>query len=254
MQLDLTRPNTGRMLDYWLDGNHNFETDRLLADQVSKKFPLVKQLTFETRALVGRGVEYFHARGIYSIIDFGSALPTCNNTHQMAALLDPRIKVVYSDIDPVTVAYGQQLVEGNPSAIYLQCDATAPNSLLDSPLVREFLNAERHVGFLFLNLAHSMNDDKVRTAWQALYDWAAPGSLLFTNNVSENWKTDPDLIEVAEIYGSANLPGFFRNPAELRNLAQPWQVTPEGILRHTLWIDPHAPASRLLMYAMMLSK
>lgn len=254
MQLDLTRPNTGRMLDYWLDGNHNFETDRLLADQVSKKFPLVKQLTFETRALVGRGVEYFHARGIYSIIDFGSALPTCNNTHQMAALLDPRIKVVYSDIDPVTVAYGQQLVEGNPSAIYLQCDATAPNSLLDSPLVREFLNAERRVGFLFLNLAHSMNDDKVRAAWQALYAWAAPGSLLFTNNVSENWKTDPDLIEVAGIYGSANLPGFFRNPAELRNLAQPWQVTPEGILRHTLWLDPHAPVSRLYMYAMMLSK
>ncbi len=254
MQLDLTRSNTGRMLDYWLGGSHNFEIDRLLADQVAKKFPLAIQLTHEARMLVGRGVEYFHARGIRTIIDFGSALPTCDNTHQVAALVDPTIKVVYSDIDQVTVAYGRQLIEGNPSVIYLQCDAAEPRALLDSPVTRAFLDAERRVGFIFFNLAHAMSDDKVRASWRALYDWAAPGSLLFTNNVSEHWNTDPDLIEIRQIYSSANLDGYFRSPAELRDLAQPWQITPEGIRSSSVWLDPHAPLSRVYSYVMMLSK
>jgi hypothetical protein len=104
MQFDLTRPNSGRMNDYWLGGDHNFEIDRHLADQITSKFPLIRQLTQEARALVRTTVGYFHTHGIRAIIDFGSSLPTCDNTHLIARELDPSIKVVYSDIDPITAA------------------------------------------------------------------------------------------------------------------------------------------------------
>jgi hypothetical protein len=34
MQIDMTRPNPARVIDYWLGGIHNFEIDRQLGDQV----------------------------------------------------------------------------------------------------------------------------------------------------------------------------------------------------------------------------
>jgi hypothetical protein len=256
MQLDLTRPNSGRMIDYWLGGSHNFEIDRQMADQVAGRFPIIKQIIPETRTLVKRGVQYFRAHGIRAILDFGAGLPTCDNTHTVAHALDPTIKVVYSDIDPITVAYGQELLQGNSNAIYLQCDAMDPRTALDSAAACQFLGDERRVGIIFLNLAHAMDDDQIRASWLALYVWAVPGSFLFMSNASENWNTDPELIAVREVYGRANLTGYFRSPAEIRALAHPWQGTPEGIVNLLAWHNsqPSVALSQLLGYAAMLYK
>jgi hypothetical protein len=256
MQLDLTKPNNGRMLDYWLGGSHNFEIDRHLADQVTDKIPLLKQIAPETRILVRRGVEYFYARGIRTILDFGSALPTCENTHLVAERLDPEFKVVYSDIDPITVAYSQEILEGNPRVIYLQCDAAYPRTILDSAEVRDFLGGERRVGIIFLNLAHTMTEDQVRSAWQTLYDWVAVGSYLFINNASELWLTEPDLLAVHQLYERSNIRGYYRTREELATLAHPWRVTSEGVLDQPAWYGADAVVKhpRVLSYAAMLYK
>ena len=256
MQLDLTKPNNGRMLDYWLGGSHNFEIDRQLADQVTGKIPLIKQMAPDTRILVRRGVEYFHARGIRTILDFGSALPTCDNTHLVAEKLDSAFKVVYSDIDPITVAYAREILEGNPQAIYLQCDAAQPKVLLDSSTVREFIGDERRVGIIFLNLAHTMTDEGIRSSWQTLYDWAAPGSCLFVNNASELWKTEPDLQAVSQLYSRSNIQSYYRTADEVAALASPWRITSEGIANQRQWYGPDAVQQqpRCLAYAAMLFK
>jgi hypothetical protein len=256
MKFDLTRPNSGRMLDYWLGGSHNFEIDRQLADQVTGRFPILKQTVPETRHLVKRGIEYFFSNGIRTVLDFGSALPTCDNTHLVAEKLDPNFKVVYSDIDPITVAYGQEILQGNPHVIYVQCDAANPRALFDSPQVHELIGDERRVGIIFLNLAHAMNDDQIRESWRSLYEWAAPGSFLFVSNASENWNTDPNLIAVREVYGRANLTGYFRSPAEIRALANPWRETPEGIVNQPTWHNPQpsVASAQTLGYAAMFSK
>ena len=39
--VDASKPSAGRMYDYWLGGNHNFEVDRQAADQVSKTVPFI---------------------------------------------------------------------------------------------------------------------------------------------------------------------------------------------------------------------
>ena len=256
MQLDLTKPNNGRMLDYWLGGSHNFEIDRQLADQVTSKFPLIKQLAPDTRILVQRGVEYFYARGIRTVLDFGSALPTCDNTHLVAEKIDPTIKVVYSDIDPLTVAYAQEILEDNLHVIYLQCDAAQPNVLLDSPAVREFIGDERRVGIIFLNLAHTMTDQSIRDSWQALHAWVAPGSYLFISNASELWRTEPELIAVGQLYAGSNIQPYYRTAEEIAALAPPWRVTSEGIVNQRRWYGPDAELQqpRCLSYAAMLSK
>lgn len=110
--------------------------------------------------MIKRAVPWMYARGIRHILDFGASLPTCENTHLVAQVVDPNIKVVYSDIEPVTVAYGQELLQNNPNVIYLQCNANDPRPVLDSPQTLELLGGERRVGIIFLSLAHSMSDVK----------------------------------------------------------------------------------------------
>ncbi len=256
MQYDLTRPNTGRTIDYWLGGSHNFEIDRQFADQVAAKFPVVVETVRVARSLVKQGVQHMYAHGIRALLDFGAGLPTCENTHEIARALDQTIKVVYSDIDPVTTAYGQELLRGVPNVLYLQCDAASPQTVLNAPQVLDLLGDERRVGIIYLALAHSMRDEQVRTSWRALYDWAAPGSLMFVSSVNERWKTDADLIPIAQMYDRADIPGSYRTVDELVQLAAPWQVTPGGISYFSQRsILPTLPTSeRAIGYAVMFSK
>ena len=255
MQFDLTRPNTGRTIDYWLGGTHNFEIDRQFADQVSRQFPIAKQMAEDNRALVKRAVPFFYARGIRALIDYGASLPTCENTHLVAHALDPSIKVVYSDIDSITVAYAQDLLSGNPNAIYLQCDAAKPREVLDSPLTRKLLGDERRIGFIFLGLAHLLTDDILRSAWRELYDWAAPGSYMIVSTPSEQWDTDPALIAIRDFYRRANIYSTFRTPAQFKEVMPPWQLTEEGIRVNAEWGLPLTErASSVYTYSMMLFK
>lgn len=254
MQFDLTRPNTGRTIDYWLGGTHNFEIDRQFADQVSRQYPLARQMTEDNRALVKRAVPFFNAHGIRALIDFGSSLPTCENTHIVAHALDPNIKVVYSDIDPITVAYAQDLLSGNPNAIYLQCDAARPHEVLDSPLTRRLLGDERRVGFIFLGLAHLLKDEQLRPAWRELYDWAAPGSYMMVNVPSEHWDNDPAMSAIRDSYRRANIYASFRTPTQLEEIMTPWQLTEEGIRVNAQWGLPPSENVSLSVttYSMML--
>ena len=255
MQFDLTHPNSGRMIDYWLGGSHNFEIDRQLADQVSRTLPIVPQQTYDGRRLVGVSVQYFFSRGTRTLIDFGAGLPTCDNTHIVAHKLDPEAKVVYSDIDPITVAYAEDLLRGEANVIYLQADAATPHVVLDSPLTSELLGDERRVGFVYLSLAHQLSDEQVRSSWQSLYDWAAPGSYLAVSTVSENWPDEPDLAAVLESYRRSNLTAYFRTPTQLQELLQPWKLTEEGIQPNTAWPLPNpAVPHRLISYFMIAYK
>jgi hypothetical protein len=256
MKFDLTRPNNGRILDYWLGGSHNFEIDRQLADQVTSKMPIIKQLAPETRTLVRRGVEYFHAKGIRTILDFGAALPTCDNTHQVAEKLDPNIRVIYSDIDPITVEYSQEILAENPHVIYLRCDAAHPREMLDSPQVREFTGGDRRVGIIFLNLAHTMTDEALRSSWNELYQWVDPGSYLFISNAGKLFLTDPELKAVHNLYANTNIVGHYRDPEDIRPLAVPWGITEEGIVNQRDWYGKMelVKEPRLLGYAAMLCK
>lgn len=254
MQYDLTRPNSGRMIDYWLGGTHNFEVDRQLAGQLEKQFPLMRQFCKDDRALTGRVVEYFHAKGLRAILDFGSSLPTCGNTPLVARALDPNFKIVCSDIDPITVAYGKELLGDTPNALYLPCNAAEPRTVLDAPEVRALIGETRRVGIVFNALAHLMEDAQVRAAWQTLYDWAAPGSLMSVSAPNTNWLTFPDTARIIEMYKRSNQIPFLRTRDEYAAMVSPWRVTVEGIVDNQAWGLPPQKTFPVLFYSMMLFK
>lgn len=229
MQYDLTKPHTGRMIDYWLGGSHNFEIDRQFADRVSQQWPVARQQAEAERGRTRAIVQFFYEHGIRSVIDFGSGLPTCENTHLAAQAIDPEIKVVYSDIDPVTVAYGQEILCDQPNVIYLPGNAIQPLTILDAPETRALLGDNRRVGFCCLTLVHLFSDEEVRACWKTLYDWAAPASFLGIMVPTEDWLTDPFLFKTVEFYRRANIWSNFRSPQELKKLFGDWKLTETGI-------------------------
>ena len=229
MQYDLTKPNTGRTFDYWLGGTHNFEIDRQFGDRIIAQWPLTLEQVKAERGRIKRIVESFYAQGIRAIVDFGSGLPTCENTHIVAHQIDPEIRVVYCDIDPVTAAYGQEILGSEANVAFLQGDAGTPLTTLNAPETLALFGENRLVGFSFLTLAHMMTDEQLISSWRTLYDWAAPGSRLAATIPSKLWETEPYMNRIVQSYRRANLTSQYRTIPEIEKLISPWKLSPEGI-------------------------
>ena len=80
--VDASKPSAGRIYDYLLGGNHNFEVDRQAGDQVLKLLPFSsKYVRLQRWALQDIAVELSEKRGYDVIIDFASGLPTNDHIH-----------------------------------------------------------------------------------------------------------------------------------------------------------------------------
>jgi hypothetical protein len=237
-EIDLTRPNEGRIIDCWLGGTHNFEIDRLAAGRLASHAPpLVQELKTERKQLV-RVVTYMvKEKGLRHFLDFGSGLPTCGNTHETALAIEPAVKVIYSDIDRVTVAYGQQILRDTPHVRYLWCDAADVRTLLQSRDLEEHFGGERRVGIVFMGLGHILSDEALAGALHTLYEWAGEGSyMLYTDTSGETWNTEPILIEANRMAAQSGLKKYYhRTKEELLRLLSPWKLTEHGVADNAQW-------------------
>ena len=259
MEIDLTKPNSARVVDYYLGGHHNFEIDRILGDRVAEIYPMdIINETRKMRQCLQRVVGYMaKEKEIANFLDFGSGLPTCDNTHLVALAINPQATVIYSDIDHLTVAYGKEITANEPNVRYVWCDAADPTTLLDSPEAKELLGDHRRVGIIFMALAHFLDDEELASLAMELHEWAEPGSYLYVSTEAETWKTDPILRKVTELVSRSGLTHYQRTGQELTNLLSPWQLTEHGVARNNQWGLPKEeqdPEERLSTYSMLLYK
>jgi hypothetical protein len=105
------RPNAARMFDYYLGGKDNFAADRAAAEMVLQVAPWMPEAARQGRELISRTVRHLvEERGIRQILDLGSGLPTQDNVHEIAHRIDPDVRVVYVDNDPVVCTHGRALL------------------------------------------------------------------------------------------------------------------------------------------------
>ena len=124
------------------------------------------------RWFLGEAVRRLAAEGYRVFLDFASGLPTVDHIHQVA----PKgTKVVYSDLDPVTVAYAQDIIGNNPDVRVIHCDAAKPEELLGSAVVKDLVGGVRKVAIGFNGIAWFMPDEKIRHFMQVTHDWAGEG-------------------------------------------------------------------------------
>ena len=237
MEIDLTKPNSARIVDYYLGGHHNFEIDRILADQIVEMYPMdVVEETRKTRHCLQRAVSYMAKdKGLSHFLDLGSGLPTCGNTHLVTLAINPQAKVIYSDIDHLTVAYGKEITADEPNVRYVWCDAADPTTLLDSPEATELLGDQRRVGIVFMALAHFLDDEGLASWAMKVHEWAAPGTHIFLTTEAETWKTDPHLHKVAQLVHQSGISHYQRAEQELVALLSPWQLTEHGVTYNVQW-------------------
>jgi hypothetical protein len=115
--IDVTVAHNARVWNYWVGGKDHFEVDRAAGDSVLAMHPGIVEVARADRAFLGRAVRFLAGEaGIRQFLDIGTALPTAENTRQVAGTLVPDVRVVYVDNDPIVLAHARALLTSAPPA------------------------------------------------------------------------------------------------------------------------------------------
>jgi len=232
--VDTSKPSAGRMYDYYLGGNHNFEVDRQAAEQVMKIMPFARKYARLQRwALQDIAVDLAEKRGYDVIIDFASGLPTNDHIHYK---VPQGTTVIYSDKDPVVVEYARDILKNTPNVYFFQGDASKPEEVLNLPDVTKILGGRRKVAFIYWGISGLLSDEIMQPALQYLYDWAAPGScLVFNAQIAGLNVEDPEVVKMVKIYEQTGTPIHIRELDNFRKLLGPWKFEGQGFISLLEW-------------------
>ena len=232
--IDASKPNAGRMYDYYLGGNHNFEVDRQAGDHVLTLIPFAsKFVRLQRWTLQDIAVELTQKRGYDVIIDFASGLPTNDHIHLNAPA---GTTIIYSDHDPVVVEYARDILGDNtPNVFFFEGDVANPEALLNRPEVQEILAGRRKVGFILWGVSGFLSDEAIAHVARYIYDWADPGSCLAFNAQGADIPQTPALDQVMKIYEQMGATVRVRSLKHLQELVQPWRLDQEGFVSLLEW-------------------
>ncbi|ABW12495.1 protein of unknown function DUF574 [Parafrankia sp. EAN1pec] len=169
------------MYDYYLGGKDNFPADREAAEQVIGTFPSVRALARQNRSFMTRATRYLAGEmGIRQFLDIGTGIPTSPNLHEVAQSLVPAARVVYADNDPIVLAHARALLASSPQGrtVYLDADLRDPESILDSPQLRETLDLTQPVALSLVAILHFIKGDEPYAIVRRLLDALPAGSYL----------------------------------------------------------------------------
>jgi hypothetical protein len=199
-------PTSARRYNYLLGGKDNFAADRESGEELKRIFPAVELAAWENRLFMRRVVHYLAAEcGIGQFLDIGVGLPFGPNVHEVAQAVDPDIRVVYVDNDPIVAVHARALLTGTRPGlrVFVDGDLRHPESITADPLLRGALDFTRPVAVLLFAVLHCVaDDDEVTHAIRHLGKVMAAGSYLALSHVSFDTVT-PDV--AARLTRSANL-------------------------------------------------
>lgn len=212
--VDRTRPSIARVYDYVLGGKENFAIDRTAGDALFQAVPETGRLAADSRLMLRRAVRWLVGEaGVRQIVDLGSGLPTEGNVHEVAHAVDPDIKIVYVDIDPIVLAHGRALLSDDRTTTVVQADVRQLSTVFDHPEVRATIDVEQPFALIAAGLLHHFDDEQAITTAAAIRERLSPGSYaLITNFLDDDEPRAKDL-EHAFLAGGLGT-GRFRTWAE----------------------------------------
>ena len=227
------RPNPARMWDYAMGGAHNFGVDRFAVRLARRVYPLYEQAIRAQRRFLQRAVSYMaQDKGLDKFLDFGSGLPTRGNVHEVVQTIQPDAKVIYSDNDPIAVAFGQEILGDTPSVRYVYCDVAELHALLDSPVVAELFDNDRRVGIGFVGIFLYVLDEPLARFFTTLYEWVDRGSYIA---VSAAGREVNEMEGMEEVFSRVGTRLYGRSAQEMLDLIGPWQLTEHGLAPGVYW-------------------
>ena len=218
--MDSVTPSTARMIDYWLGGTDHFDVDVAAAQAFESAYGPCAHEFRALRGFLARSVGYLHEQGVQEFLVFGAGVPTQGNVHEVL----PSARVLYTDIDPVTLELGQRILKDNPQVAYTFGDATDLGTI-DAEVRSRILPGwgTGPVGIVFLGVAAFLDDDQLARALDGLYQATAAGSLLTFDFDSDTLTSHPEALAMMG-------PQFhMRRPEDFARLLGRWQLTGDGI-------------------------
>ncbi|NOK62285.1 MAG: hypothetical protein GFH27_549331n24 [Chloroflexi bacterium AL-W] len=228
MSSDKTKPNISRIYDYMLGGHNNFESDRRAAEEVLKVFPAYPRWAKLNRWFLQLIGEQWAAQGQQRILDLGSGIPTQGHLHTVL----PDAKILYTDNDPIVVAYARELLQDTPNVTFELVDMRDASTVIT--MAGSTFSAERQVAIGCIGISYFIDDTNLQRLMQALHDWAAPGSVMALTAPCSNILLD-DTRETVAWFKRNNAEIFSRDETILRTLCAPWKMVTFKPL--TEWLD-----------------
>ena len=238
MSVDISTPNPGRVYDYLLGGMHNFPADREFGERFKQLLPGFDVGAQRGRECLFKAAGYLAQIGHKYFMDFASGLPTQGNVHLVAQAVHPDARVIYSDIDPLTMAYSLEILADTPGVRYIHCDAAEPEAMLKSSALAELFGTQRRVAITYMGVSYFLSSAALRRALRVLYDWAAPGSHLVLGFVSSSTaQITPATQRLFDTYRREfKVTLELRTPEEAIALAGYWGVCDPGVLPYDAYL------------------
>ncbi|GAA2642068.1 SAM-dependent methyltransferase [Paractinoplanes durhamensis] len=179
---DLTALNTSRRYNQWVGGKDHTGVERESTKIVMAVLPNMIDAAREGRAVVLRAVRHLVAEcGVRQILDIGAGQPLAPNVHEVAQKVDPAVRVVYVDNDPLVAVHhrGTVMSSAQGRAEFEPGDLRDIDALLAGDVVTGVLDLGRPVAVLLASVLHLIDDDEqAYAAVRRLREALAPGSYL----------------------------------------------------------------------------
>ena len=216
-----------------MGGAHNFAVDRAAVKLARRLYPMYEESMRAQRRFLQRAVTYMVTeKNLDKFLDIGTGLPTRGNVHEIVQALNPKAKVIYSDKDPIAVAFGQKILGKSSTVQYVYCNAAEHRDLLDSPVVTEFFGDDHRIGIGFVGVFLYVPDEPLADFFNTLYEWVDTGSCIAVTAAG---------LKVSEMEGvedaskKVGLRFYARSVEKTIELISPWKLTEHGLVEGFYW-------------------
>ncbi|WP_026343629.1 SAM-dependent methyltransferase [Nocardia sp. BMG111209] len=234
--VDMTRASPARMYDALLGGSHNFEIDRLVAEQAKKLVPDLPRLALSNRAFLRRVVRFLADSGIRQFLDIGSGIPTAGNVHEIVQSIDPGIRVLYADIDPVAVTHSRTILANVPGADAIQADLRKPEELLATAAGTGLIDVGEPIGLLLIAVLHLLQDDERPAERVAALRAALPvGSYVAISHLTSALRPDDAALLGDHSANTSHVGIRFRDRAAITAMFDGWEMIEPGVVELPQW-------------------
>jgi hypothetical protein len=233
--IDIRRPHSARVWNFWLGGKDNYEVDREIGEQVAQVFPGIVKVARDQRRFLGRAVSHLAKdAGIGQFLDIGTGLPTADNTHEVAQREVPAAHIVYVDNDPLVLTHARALLKSTPegAAHYIEADVRDPARILEQ--AAGLLDLTRPIALMMLGIMGHVPDDAEAVAIVGhLVDALPSGSHLV---LTDGLDTDPDGVESMRQYNASGaVPYTLRGPERIAAFFEHLELLDPGLVPPNRW-------------------
>lgn len=236
----MEKPALSRVYNGAAGGASTTAVDRSLLERVFALIPGYRYFAMANLRFARQSVADFVDDGVTQILDLGCGMLTPQSSHHVAHAKNRDVRVMYADIDPVTVEHVRSGTDGNPNVGVVRADVSRVDEVLDHPAVREMLDLDKPVGVLAAAVLHCLPDDGAvppADMMRRLHERLAPGSGLAATHASGG-TLDPEVVtEAIDLFTKAGITIISREAEEFAGLFGPWRLREPGLRRLTWTLE-----------------